>query len=174
MKKHSKWIVLIALCAAVVFALIYTRPQTLEQRYPMLDFAECTEIYGHYYQYGKTNELVHIAVKSEDRHFAELVSLLTAPAYKTSLSNLLPRGGVSYTPVSDGDFYWTVYFYFDNVVFPDGNTGRGMILSVDNRLGELRLDFVEQDGGYIKCTVDGQEALLQRVMDIIALYPEDK
>ena len=173
MKKRAKWMLLIAaLCAAVVFALVYTRPQTLAKRFPMLDFDSCTAIQGHFYQYGKTSELVHVAIQPEDAHFDELVAMLTTPTYKTSLANLLPRGSVTYTPVSDGDFYWTLYFNFDNVTFPDGSTGSGSILFVDNRLGELRLDLAGRDNRYIQCTTEGQADLVQNVLDIMALYPE--
>ena len=156
----------LALCG-VAFVLIYTRPLTIEQRYPFLDLSECTQIRG-YYDRGKGTAPIPFLLQTGDPDFQELLELFHRPAFRTKVSNLLPSGTKVHR-YEEGDFRWSVMFRFEEVLFPDGSAGSGDMLHVDNFFGKVTLSF---DGENISCTVENQEQWLREVMDIITRYPQ--
>ena len=82
MKKRVKAAVLaaIVLCAAA-FALIYTRPRTLAQRYPLVDLADCTSIEGDYSVW--QGDEAHFAIEPGDPDFDAMLELLRSAAFRT-------------------------------------------------------------------------------------------
>lgn len=163
MKKHPKSIVVaVALLFVVIAELLYTRPQTIEERYPVLDMSACTQIIG-YYDDGSDAEQTRFVITPDAPHFDEMIETFRAADFKTRLRNLFPAG-TKIHKAAEGDFAWEVMFEFEDVAFPSGDTGSGCMLRVDNFFGKLNLFF---DGEEVKCSVRNQEQWLKEVMEII-------
>lgn len=163
MKKRVR-IVLIAallLCAAA-FGLIYTRPLTLEQRYPVLDLSRCVQIRG-YYDDGTGVEDAQFVIQPDSPHFDRMVELFQSAAFRTRLRNLFPKGTKTHQ-YSDGDFRWIVTFRFEQMLLPGGDIGSGDMLHISNFFGDLELSF---DGETVSCSLSDQEQWLNEVMSII-------
>lgn len=171
MKKRVKTAILLAvlLCLAA-FVLVYTRPLTIEQRYPVLDMSQCTQVRGYYYD-GSGAGHTQFTIYPEDAHFAEIIERFQSAAFRTKLRNLLPRGTKVHQtqPGSENDFQWEVMFRFEDVLFPSGDTGSGDMLHVQNFYGDIDLSF---DGELVNCSVKNQEQWLKEVMDIIVQYAD--
>jgi len=162
-KKRFKLLLLAAILLGVVlFALIYTRPLTIEARYPVLDLSQCVQIRG-YYNDGTSVEDIPFIVDPEDPHFAEAVELFRSPTFKTKLRNLFPSGTKTHR-YSEGDFKWSVVFRFEDVLFSTGDTGSGDLLRIENFFGDLELYF---DGQTTQCAATDQTEWLRAVMDLI-------
>ena len=168
MKKRVKAIIVVAvlLCAALC-ALVYTRPLTIEQRYPVLDLSQCTQIRGDYYD-GTGTRLTQFVIEPEDPHFDGMLELLQSAGFRTRLENLIPfpRGAQTHL-AREGDFQWSVMLRFEGVQFPGGDVGSGDMLHIRNFYGKIDLSF---DGEQVSCTVKDQEQWLTDVMDIITQY----
>ena len=141
--------------------LIYSRPMTIQQRYPMLDLDQCTELSGYYEIGGKGRTEFTIDKNSEE--FETLCTLLYEQAYRRSLKDLLPRGTRTYRVLPE-DFEWEVFFQFEDVAFPDGSHTSGRILRVDYWYGELDIHFY---GDIVSCSTKQQEAWAKQVLDTI-------
>lgn len=170
MKKYVRLLpAVILLLAAALFWLIYTRPAGIEQRYPMLDLSQCTQINGYYYGYDKAGaEDTPFTLTPEDPHFAALTELLQTREFRTKLRNLFPDTAKVHR-YSEGDFQWTLTLHFEDVPFPNGNVGSGALLRIDNFFGDLEL---HSDGENTHCFTADQDAWLKSVMDIISQYPD--
>lgn len=165
MKKRigAAFAAVILLCAAV-FIFVYTRPLTIEQRYPVLDLSQCTLIQGSF-QDG-TGE-TQFTIAPGDPHFDEVIGRFRSAAFQTRLRNILPQGAKTH-PYRDGDFKWSVTFRFEDVLFPGGDTGSGDMLRVNNFFGDIDLFF---DGEQVNCSVKDQEQWLKDSMSIFAQSP---
>lgn len=164
MKK--RWKILIAVIVLLVIAaciLFYTRPRTIEQRYPVLDLSQCVRISGDY-RNGTGEEFVSFDITPDDPHFEELIELLRSPSFRTKLYNMFPPETKTY---QGSAFYWDVVLTFDDVTFPDGHTVSGDLLRVTNFFGDLELHF---DGRSTFCRTSNQEQWLNDVMNVISLY----
>lgn len=168
MKKRLKaaFIIVALFCVAASF-FVYTRPLTIEQRYPVLDLSQCTLIHGYFYD-GTSVEDTRFTLAPDDPHFDEIVELFQSVAFRTSLRNILPQGTKIHR-YSDGDFKWSVMFQFENVLFPNGDTGSGDMLHINNFFGYVDLSF---DGKQVECSVKNQEQWLKDVMSILTQYPD--
>lgn len=91
-KKNIKLIVsaIIVICI-VVTCLIYTRPQTIEQRYPLLSISDCTGMKGYYFVAPGVEDTA-FQISSDDSRFSELIQQLQSVQIKKKLSNILPQG----------------------------------------------------------------------------------
>lgn len=158
----------VILLGLAIFCLIYTRPQTIEARYPMLDMAQCTRVKG-YYSDGQMAEQRSFVIDPDDPHFAEIIALFDAPAFRTRLKNLLPEG-TRYHQVEDGDFEWELMFRFEDVQFPSGDVGSGDMLHIRNFFGDISLHF---DGTVTHCSVKEQDQWLRIVNEWIMQYGEN-
>ena len=162
-KKRVKAVITGAILLAVLaFCLVYTRPLTIEERFPMLEMSECTRIKG-YYSNGQAAEESSFVIYPEDPCFSEMIALFEAPAFHTRLKNLLPMGTRIHR-AEEGDFEWELIFRFEDVRFPSGDMGRGDMLHIRNFFGDLTLHF---DGESTRCSVKEQEQGLRDVMDRI-------
>ncbi len=158
-----------ALLALAAAAFIYTRPLTIEQRYPFLDLSQCTQIRGYYYD-GEGVAPVSFTIRPDDAHFEELLSMFRSAALKTRLRNILPSSGVKTHRSEEGDFQWEVMLRLEDVLFPSGDTGGGDMLHLVNFYGDLSLRF---DGETVECAVSNQEQWLKEVLEIIRQYPDE-
>lgn len=166
MKRKIKRLIWAAvLLAALLVGLFYTRPATIEQRYPMLDLSRCTEIRGYYRGDSPDPEEIPFAAEAGTPEFEALLALFQEQTFRTRLGNLIPTGTRTHR-IEAGDFKWEVLFRFEDVHFPSGDVGRGDLLQVHNFFGELDLFF---DGETVKCRVPDQDAWLRAVMDAILL-----
>lgn len=169
MKKlnRKKTISLVSVLILLVFVyLVYSRPMTVSQLYPMLSLEKCTEIRG-YYRIGVQTEQTEFTVDQDSEEFQKLCSLFYEQEYRRSFRDLLPRGTRIHRTEPD-DFQWDVSFCFEDVEFPDGSSGSGALLHFQNWYGELDIDFNAQTHS---CYVNEQEAWAQEILDIIQQTP---
>lgn len=143
--------------------LLYSRPMTIQQRYPMLNLNQCTQLSGYYEIDGQTEQLTEFTVAQNSEAFETLCSLLYEQTYCRSLRDLLPRGTRIHTE-KPGDFEWEVFFHFENVAFPDGIVGSGKILRIQCWYGELDIYFDDQQ---IPCHTTQQEIWASNVLATI-------
>ena len=160
--KMKKAFLMISVTVLLLAAyLIYSRPMTIQQRYPRLDLEQCTDLRG-YYEIGGQGR-IEFTVDKNSEDFETLCTLLYEQAYRRSLKDLLPRGTRTHA-TQPGDFEWEVFFQFEDVVFPDGNHGSGGILRIEYWYGELDIHF---DGDIVSCSTKQQESWAKTVLDII-------
>lgn len=166
MKKKFKIMVISAVLLCIVFfILIYTRPLTIEQRYPVLDLSQCTQISGDYRD-GSIADRTQFTIHPEDPHFDEMIELFQSTAFHTRLRNIFPPKSKTHR-YHTGVFQWTVQFRFEDVSFPNGDTASGHLLYIDNFFGDLELRC---DGKEVLCSVKNQEQWLDDVMVILEQY----
>ena len=160
--KMKKAFLMISVTVLLLAAyLIYSRPMTIQQRYPMLDLAQCTDLRG-YYEIGGQGR-IEFTVDKNSEDFETLCTLLYEQAYRRSLKDLLPHGTRTYRVLPE-DFEWEVFFQFEDVAFPDGSHTSGRILRVDYWYGELDIHFY---GDIVSCSTKQQESWAKTVLDII-------
>jgi hypothetical protein len=160
--KMKKAFLMISVTVLLLAAyLIYSRPLTIQQRYPMLDLEQCTDLRG-YYEIGGQGR-IEFTVDKNSEDFETLCTLLYEQAYRRSLKDLLPHGTRTYRVLPE-DFEWEVFFQFEDVAFPDGSHTSGRILRVDYWYGELDIHFY---GDIVSCSTKQQESWAKTVLDII-------
>jgi len=158
-----KRLVLIAVAVLLLGAyLIYSRPMTLPQMYPMLTPDKCTEIRG-YYKVGKQPEQTNFVVSPEDEAFQALWDLFYGRTYCRNLRSILVRGMRSHRTEPD-DFQWDVHLCFEDVALPDGNFGSGVLLRVQNWYGELDMYFL---GEHVSFHTKDETVWGREVLDLI-------
>ena len=148
----------------------YTRPQTIEQRYPFLDLTQCTRISGDYDMYvtASASNQRRFSIGPDDARFEELLRLFREAKIRTKLTNLIPMYGMRYHTKREGDFQWTVWLQLENVVFPNGDTRTGDMLQFYNFFGDVDVAFDMENR---RCTVNHQDAWLKAVLDCITQTP---
>lgn len=162
-KKNIKLIVstIIVICI-VATCLIYTRPQTIEQRYPLLNTSKCTGIKGYYFVEPGVEDIA-FQINTDEKRFSELIRLIKSAETKKKLSNILPQGTKTHR-LSDGDFKWELMLDFDDVSYPNGDHGNGYMLHIRNFFGAVGIFY---DGEEIWYSVTNQEQWLRDIMDMI-------
>ena len=160
---HTKRIVVAAVAVLLIIAyLLYSKPMTLSQLYPMLPLNECTKIRGYYYD-GTGVALVEFIIEEDSEEFQKLCNLIYDKNYRRSLRDILPRGTRTHQDET-GDFQWEVYFYFKDIEFPDGSGANSVALEFHNWYGELDIRF---NGEIYSCNTTEQEAWAQEILSII-------
>ena len=170
-KKVKRVICGAALLLLAAFAFFYTRPQTIEHRYPFLDLTQqCTQIWGYYdaYEGSSESDRKEFSIGPDDARFEELLRLFREAKIRTKLTNLIPMYGMRYHTKREGDFQWTVWLQLENVVFPNGDTGMGDMLQFYNFFGDVDVAFDMENR---RCTVNNQDAWLKAVLDCIMQAP---
>ena len=171
-RRKKKWAIFgAALLLFAVFALFYTRPQTIEQRYPFLDLTRCTRISGDFDRYYvKLSVPLHgeFSIGPDDARFDELLQLLRETKFRTKLTNLIPTFGARTHEVREGDFRWNVQLRLEDIVFPNGDTGTGDMLRINNFFGDVEVTFDMENR---RCTVNHQDAWLKAVLDCVTQTP---
>lgn len=161
-KIYSTIIVITFILLFIAAYLFYSRPMTIQQRYPILTLDKCTELRG-YFRLDRQEELTEFTIDKNSTEFKSLCDLLYEQDYRRSLKDLLPRG-TRVHPTEPGDFQWEVSFYFEDIVFPDGSIGSGGILSIQSWYGELDIHF---DGDVLSCYTNEQETWAKEVLALI-------
>ena len=162
MKKIKYIIIAIVITCIAAFCLIYTRPRTVEQRYPYLDVAQSIRIEGNY-TVGTSTEFIPFAIAPGEAHFEDLIERVRSAGFKTRLSNILPKT-TSYHRASEDGINWDIEFVFDKVALPDGSISSGAVLSVQYFYDVLTLTV---NGEIVSCTVENEAAWAQEIMDMI-------
>lgn len=159
-KKTALLVTSVLLLFVLVLFLIYTRPQTIEERYPELDLSECCGIHG-YYRASVGDELHSFSIHPGEEGFEEMIALFRRASFRTRLRNLLPSG----TKIHTGEgFQWDISFEFESVpMMKDGSMVRGDLLTAGNFFGDLELRFVD---GTTRCSVFGGDAWLKQVLEL--------
>lgn len=171
-RRKIKWAIFgAALLLFLAFALFYTRPQTIEQRYPFLDLTQCTRISGDFDRYYvKLSVPLHgeFSIGPDNARFDELLQLLRETKFRTKLTNLFPTFGARMHEVREGDLQWTVRLQIENAASQNGDAGTWFTLCIDNFFGDLKVSC----GTKTKwCTVPNQDAWLKAVLDCITQAP---
>ena len=150
MKKEIKLIIAAAVIVCIVaFCLIYTSPRTIEQRYPFLDLSKCTKIEGHYSAYPES-DTVTCSIYPGTPFFKELINHIRFVEFNKKLKNILPQPRITIHNIEKGDYQWEIMLFFDDVIFPDGSSVSGSILSIRYFYGDLSYSI---DGKTIYCSV---------------------
>jgi len=160
--------IVVPLLVLFIAALTYTRPQTIEQRWELPDFSECSQISGRYYIYdeadGHDKVDTEFVITTDDPAFDELLGLVKEAGFKTRLRNLLPSG-TKYHSYREGDFRWEVYLYFDEPVeLPSGSTVSGARVEISNFFGDLTIYWLDDD---VRVSVSDKEQWLTDVLELI-------
>ena len=158
-------VVIAALLLAAVAYGVYSRPMTIQQRYPMLTLDKCTGIQG-YYQDDTHAELQEFSIDRNSEDFDKLWDLLYEREYRRSLKDLLVKG-TRIHPSEPGNFRWDALFCFDTIELPDGNSAYGALLHFERWYdGELNISTVIGERKTCYYT-DEQDTWAKEVFDII-------
>ena len=166
MKKYFRFVPLLLVIFIVVLSLWYTRPMTITELCPAIDFEQCSRVHGYYYEYDGSNgagDDVRFELTRDDAELAELLAAVEDREFRRSLNSLLPQGTKSHH-LEEGDYKWDFIFTFDTLPFPDGTTGRGDILHISNFFGKLTLFY---DGKSWQCSTSEQAAWIESIMEHI-------
>ena len=174
MKKRIRAILAAGILLGIfLFVLVYTRPLTIEQRYPALNLSQCTQMRGNFgtFTAGAGFEQEQFILYPDDPDFSKLVDLLRSARFKTKLDNLLPEGTTTH-PITEGDVKWMVTFQFEDLIpFPDGSMGKDDLLTINSFCGDryegIGLSF---DGETVRCSLSDQGRWSQSVMDLITQH----
>lgn len=163
-------IVILCIICIIVSCLMYTRPWTVEQRYPYLDFTRCVEITCYCFpasgEPDQSFSVKSFSITSTDDGFYEMIDIIQKAVFKTRLRLLLPQETKMQT-YSDGDYKWQVIFDFDAIDLPDGNIVSGEILCISNFFEDCSFTF---NGKTVQCTVEQREQWENKIMDTISKY----
>lgn len=135
-KKITAIILLSVFVLCAVGYLIYSRPMTIQQRYPALDLDQCTEVYGYYQVAG--GEFTQLTIDQDSEAFAAVCSIVYEQSYRRSLLDLFKPTTLSHSP-APGDFQWEVVLSFEGAVLPDGSTTPASIIDIRYFYGELSI-----------------------------------
>ncbi len=161
--RAKKAVVIIAvLLIFIAVYLFYSRPMTIQQRYPTLTLDKCSGMSG-YYEDGTGVALKEFTIDKNSEDFELLCDLLYEQEYHRSLRDLLPRSTRIHR-TEPGDSKWEVYFHFEDVVFPDGSTSSGKLLRIESWYGDLDIYFDEE---VLSCYTNEQEEWAKEVLNII-------
>ncbi len=161
--KNKKVVIVVSVMLLLVAVyLFYSRPLTIQQRYPMLNLDKCTELRG-YYEICEQTAFTKFTIDKNSEEFEMLCSLLYTQDYRRSLRDLLPQETRTRS-IAPGDFEWAVSFHFEDVVLSDGNIISGDTLRIQYWYGELDVYF---DGKKLSCHTNEQEAWAKEVLNAI-------
>lgn len=163
-RRRSLAVLFAVIAVIAALCLIYTRPRTLQQRYPYLDFSQCTEIKGYYFIAPDDDRQFDIL--SADGHFQELSSLIQTTGLKTRLGNILPQGTKIHA-YTDGEYKWDITLCFEDITLPDGSCVSGNFLHIGNFFGDLSFSM---NGETVRCSAAEQEQWTRAILDIITQY----
>ena len=152
-KKNKKKILYLkaGLCLILAVALLlgyllFSRPMTLSQLYPMIKIEDCAEING-YYAIGSLVEDTEFHFDKNSEEFWKLLMLFDRQEYRRSLKDILPRTEKIHRIEGPDDFWWEVSLRFNEFAMPDGSISSGS-LRFHNFYGELEIHF---DGKSYAC-----------------------
>ena len=151
----------IAVALVLLVYLWYTMPKTVEQLYPYLDLSECSGITV-YYEDEVPADFTEVNLTAEEA--APIAELFENRSFRRTLGSLFTPNVRHHNPKS-GEFTWQLFFYFENVTLPDGSTGSGVLLHVNNFYGKLD---ISSDGKaiYNLSTAD-KDAWLQAILNAV-------
>lgn len=154
--------------AGAVFALWYTRPQSLEalcSELP-LDLSDCDSIQARgSIHTGQTRSIpFSFTLTRDDPVFSSLLAAFQDRSFSRSLATLLPRG-TWYHAAQPGEFEWELIFQFDDpVLLPSGDTAVGALLSIRNFYGRVELSCGQQT---LRLSTRNLDAWLTEVMELL-------
>ena len=138
----------------------YFSKMTLLELFPMLTLDKCVEISGEY-RVGTQTESTSFVFERDSKEFERLFAHFYWSIYEWSFRNMLPQG-TRYHKAEPDDFQWNVYFTFEGVEFPDGSTGSGKMLHIENWYGDLDIYF---DGERYACKIKNQDDWLKDALN---------
>lgn len=166
-KRIARLVFLALLAALVVAALIFTRPMTLEEIYPELDWNAVDHFCIYSQQYESTDtgtsgrlDAYHYDAElgAEDELREEFMGLLKAQTFRRKLSSFLPHGTRT-QPIQEGDFKWELHF----------GESHGY-LHLNNFFGDFRCQEMSGDGKDYDLATDKDFA--DKVFALITAYIE--
>lgn len=168
-RDHKKKFMIGSVIAVLLVAayLIYSRPMTLSQLYPLLPLEKCVGISGYYRTSEQTDGLTQFTIEADSQEFQKLRSLFNEKTYRRSLRDLLPRGTRVHQTTGEFEFQWEVMFHFDTIEFPDGNGSSGPLLQIQYWYGELDIENKGWEEGQRFCQTGAQDIWSKEILDII-------
>ena len=164
LRKNIKLIIGVAIIVGIIVScLIYTKPQTVEQRYPYLDFSRCTRIEA-YWSTDMSVDHMQVIMTPDDPRFSELIDIIRSKEFRSRIKSIFPKGTRVHR-YEEGDFSWELEFCFDELSLPDGSISSGEILSFQDYFGDLTRIV---NGEIVFCSVGDEEQWAQAIMEIIA------
>lgn len=139
-------ICLILVAALSLGYLLFSKPMTLSQLYPMIEIEECSEIRG-YYGIGSQIDSTEFYFDKNSEEFWKLLMLFDRQEYRRSLKDILPKGTKTHRIDGTDDIWWDVSLRFDDYSMPDGSISSGF-LRFHNWYSELEIHF---DGESYAC-----------------------
>lgn len=165
--KKSTPLAVVAL--VILLCLAYTQPQTLHQRYPAIQLADCDQIrILASEEVGPDQRAEYdVTVVPGDPAFDQLMELLNDRNFSRSLRTLFPVGTNRHM-TQPGDFQWELIFdYEESVPMPDGSAGSGALLTVRNFYGQLSVSGYANGGAVWQANTMGQKQWLEDIMAAI-------
>ena len=148
----------------VVIYLVYSRPKTVSQLYPVFTLDKCTGIEGYYHD-GTQIDLTKFTIEHGSEEYEKMCAMFYENKYRRKITDILPRDARSHR-YEPGDFQWEVYFCFKDIEMPDGSLGSGPMLQFKSWYGDLDIFSV---GEYYSCYTDQQKEWEKEVLDLIKL-----
>lgn len=161
----------IVLAVLVAVGLWFARPMGLEEICPGLELAECRGIEIRYRtaeRRGPYFDDTQAVLFPGEPEFDEVIGLLAEKKFSRSPFWWFPSGGKSHR-WEDEDFFWYMHLLFEDVTLPDGSTGSGHMLQVNNFFGELTLRGY--DGETYPVRTSGQKEWVREVLEIFLDIP---
>lgn len=166
-RKRKIVVVIVLVVLLLASYLVYSRPMTLSQLYPLLDIDQCVKISGYYRTSTQTGGFTEFTIEAGSKKFQELCSLFHEKTYRCSLRNLLSKGTRIHQTTNEFEFQWEVMFHFDTIEFPDGNAGSGPLLQIQYWYGELDIENKAWKIERRSYHTSGQDAWAREILDII-------
>ena len=163
-KKRVKIGLGIALAVLVIAGLWFARPLTIEQMVPGLELDACVGMWAYYTDDPRGEPNKRVELSPEDEAFSPLLELIREREFSRSPLWWVPAGTRTHR-WEDGDFKWDMDLLFEDVSLPDGSTGSGAVLYLNNFFGELSLRGY--DGKTYPIRTSGQEEWVGAVMDAL-------
>lgn len=163
-KKRVKIGLGIALAVLVIAGLWFARPLTIEQMVPGLKLDACVGMTAYYTDDPRGTRDKGVELSLGEEGFSALLELTRERKFSRSPFWWIPTGTKTHR-WEDGDFKWELMLLFENVPLPDGNTGSGAVVRLNNFFGELSLRGY--DGKTYPVRTSGQEEWIGAVMDAL-------
>lgn len=164
----------IVLAALLVAGLWFSRRMGIEEICPGVKLTECSRIEVRYKTWERSGPYfddTRVVLSPGEPGFDEAIGLLAEKGFSRSPFWRFRSSRKSHRWM-EGDFLWYMDLVFEDVTLPDGSTGSGYLVQLNNFFGDLELR--RYDGNTYPVQTSGQREWIGEMMDIfLAAEPED-
>lgn len=165
-KKRVKIGLCAVLAALVIAGLWFSRRMTIEEICPGVELAECIRIEVRYRTWERSGAYFDdttVILSPGDQGFKEVIGLLEEKRFSRSPFWRF-SSGEKYHRWMEGDFCWYMDLVFEDVTLPDGSTGSGYLVHLNNFFGDLEL--WRYDGNTYPLQTSDQREWVREVLDV--------